>query len=35
LIHPEVEFLPDPNKPFKDLGEMFSGLEIDPDVFVD
>ena len=29
LIHPENVFLPDPNKPFKDLEGMFSNIEID------
>jgi len=28
LLHPETELLPDPNRPFKKLEEMFSGLEI-------
>jgi len=35
LLHPETELLPDPNKPFKDLEEMFIGLEINEDIFKD
>ncbi len=35
LLHPEAAFQPDPNKPFKELEEMFAGLEIDDDFFQD
>jgi len=35
LLHPETELLPDPNKPFKQLEEMFTGLEINEDFFKD
>ncbi len=35
LLHPETEFLPDPNRPFKQLEEMFTGLEINEDFFED
>ncbi|MFC1988097.1 hypothetical protein ACFLVH_06155 [Chloroflexota bacterium] len=35
LLHPEAAFLPDPNKPFKQLEEVFTGLEIDEDFFTD
>ncbi len=33
LIHPETELLPDPNRPFKELEGMFSGIEISEDSF--
>jgi len=32
LLHPETELLPDPNRPFKQLEEMFTGPEINEDV---
>ena len=32
LLHPETELLPDPNKPFKDLEDMFTSLEINEDL---
>ncbi len=35
FLHPETELLPDPNKPFKQLEEMFTGLEINDDFFKD
>jgi hypothetical protein len=35
LIHPETEFFPDPTKPFKQLEEMFTGIEINEDIFQD
>lgn len=35
LLHPEAAFLPDPNKPFKQLEEVFAGLDIDDDFFQD
>jgi hypothetical protein len=35
LLHPETGFLPDPNKPFEDLGKILSGLEIDDCFSVD
>ena len=33
LLHPETGFSPDPNKPFKQVEEMFSSLEINDDFF--
>lgn len=35
LLHPEKAFLPDPNKPFRDLEEMFTSLKINDDFFKD
>lgn len=35
LLHPEAELLPDPNKPFRKLEEMFAGIEINEDFFKD
>jgi len=29
MLHPETELLPDPNRPFKDLERLFTGVEID------
>ena len=29
LLHPETELSPDPNRPFKDLERLFTGVEID------
>jgi len=31
LLHPEIGLSPDPNKPFKQVEEMFTGLEINED----
>lgn len=31
LLHPEIGFSPDPNKPFKQVEEAFTGLEINED----
>jgi hypothetical protein len=33
LLYPESELSPDPNKPFRQLEEMFSGLEVNEDLF--
>jgi len=33
LLHPESELLPDPNKPFKNLEKLFTGLEVSEDFF--
>ena len=35
MLHPETELLPDPNKPFKRLEDMFTRLEISDDFFKD
>jgi hypothetical protein len=35
LIHPEKDSLPDPNKPFRDLEYLFSGLKINEDFLED
>jgi len=35
LIHPENAFLPDPNKPFKDIEEMFANIEINNELITD
>jgi hypothetical protein len=35
LLHPESELLPDPNRPFKQLEEMFASLEVNEDFFKD
>ena len=35
LLHPETELLPDPNRPFKQLEEMFTGLESNEDFLKD
>lgn len=35
LLNPETELLPDPNQPFKQLEEMFAGLEVNEDFFKD
>ncbi len=35
FLHPETEFLPDPNKPFRNLEEMFTSSEIDDAFFED
>ena len=31
LIHPETELLPDPNRPFKDLEKLFTGMKVNED----
>jgi len=33
LLHPETELLPDPNRPFKDLEKLFTGMEVDVEFF--
>lgn len=33
LLHPETELLPDPNRPFKLLEKMFTGMEVDEEFF--
>jgi len=33
LLHPETELSPDPNKPFKEVEEMFTGIEINGELF--
>jgi len=33
LLHPETELLPDPNRPFKDLKKLFTGMEVDGEFF--
>jgi hypothetical protein len=33
LLHPESELSPDPNRPFKQLEEMFTGVEINEEFF--
>ncbi len=35
LIHPENAFLPDPNKPFKDIEEVFANIEINDESIAD
>ncbi len=35
LIHPEKAFLPDPNKPFKDIEEIFANIEINDESITD
>jgi len=35
LIHPETAFLPDPNKPFRDIEEAFANFEINDESIVD
>ena len=35
VIHPETELLPDPNRPFRKLEEMFTGPEINEDFLKD
>jgi len=32
MLHPETELLPDPNRPFKKLERLFTGVEIDGEV---